>query len=169
MVGIIWFEAEAYCNWLSEATSKNFRLPTEAEWEHAARGDGNFIWSWGNEWDGEKANTDEAEKKIGGTSPVGMYPHGASSFETQDMIGNVWEWCLDWYDENEYKLLEEREGKEVKDPCRVEGGSAHVVRGGSWDHNRDFARCSSRNWSYLILPQPHRFSCGVLPIITSAL
>lgn len=149
VVGITWFEMEAYCNWLRHITSKPFRLPTEAEWEHAAHGVENFIWSWGNIWDAEKANTDEAENKIGGTSPVGMYPHGASPYGMEEMIGNVLEWCLDWYNEDEYQrsspVDKERIGKEVKDPCRVEGGSARVVRGGSWNGDRSLARCSYRS------------------------
>ena len=130
VVGISWFEMEAYCNWLSHVTGRYFRLPTEAEWEHAARGDKHWIWAWGNTWDLERANTDDAEKKIACTSPVGMYPHGASPYGVQDMIGNVWEWCLDWYNEKEY---EQRLGEVVKNPCRLEGGAARVVRGGSWD------------------------------------
>ncbi len=141
VVGISWFEVEAYCNWLSRITARQFRLPTEAQWEHAARGTKGFLWAWGNEWDSEKANTDEAEKKIGGTSPVGMYPNGASSYGAQDMIGNVWEWCLDWYNENEYK---ERLGKEAQDPYGAQSGNARVVRGGSWLNSRNFARCSYR-------------------------
>ncbi|MBI5842903.1 MAG: SUMF1/EgtB/PvdO family nonheme iron enzyme [Chloroflexi bacterium] len=141
IVGITWFEMEAYCNWLTFASGKCFRLPTEAEWEHAARGAGNFIWAWGNEWDADKANTDEAEKKIAGTSPVGMYPNGASPYGIEDVMGNVWEWCLDWYNENEYK---ERLGKEAKDPYGAQNGTARVVRGGSWNLNRHGARCSSR-------------------------
>lgn len=142
VVGVTWFEMEAYCNWLSHVASKLFRLPTEAEWEKAARGAENFIWAWGNVWDADKANTDEAEHKIGATSPVGMYPHGASPYGIQDMIGNVWEWCLDWYNEDEY---EERAGKEVKDPFRAEGGTARVLRGGSCNDPRDLARCSYRS------------------------
>ena len=142
VVGITWFEMEAYCSWLSHVTGRHFRLPTEAEWEHAARGDHNWIWAWGNTWDSERANTDEAEKKIAGTSPVGMYPHGASPYGVQDMNGNVWEWCMDRYNENEYQ---ERSGKEVKDPCRMEGGMTRVVRGGSWSYYRRGARCSCRS------------------------
>ncbi len=140
VVGITWFEMEAYCNWLSHITGKQYRLPTEAEWEHAARGATRFLWAWGNEWDSDKANTDEAEKKIGGTSPVGMFPHGASPFGLQDMIGNVWEWCLDWYDENEYRNRNDG----VLNPRGPETGSARVLRGGSWNYDRDVARCSYR-------------------------
>ena len=147
VVGISWFEMEAYCNWLAHVTGKPYRLPTEAEWEHAARGEEDFLWAWGNEWDPDRANTDEGEKKIGGTSPVGMYPHGASPYGVQDMVGNVWEWCLDWYNENEY---EERLGMEATDPRGPQTGSARVLRGGSWRSNRYNARCSYRNSN-----QPH--------------
>jgi len=140
VVGVSWFEVEAYCNWLSRITAKQFRLPTEAQWEHAARGAEGFLWAWDNEWDSGKANTDEAEKKIGGTSPVGMYPNGASSYKAQDMIGNVWEWCLDWYSEDEYR--NRKDG--VLDPRGPQSGSARVLRGGSWSDNRNYARCASR-------------------------
>jgi formylglycine-generating enzyme required for sulfatase activity len=141
VVGISWFEMEAYCNWLSRITSTSFRLPTEAEWEHAARGENNLIWAWGNEWDPKRANTADTEKKIAGTSPVGMYPHGASPYGVQDMIGNVWEWCRDWYDENEYR--NRRDG--VQNPQGPATGSARVLRGGSWSANRSLARCSYRD------------------------
>lgn len=140
VVGITWFEAEAYCNWLTHITGKQFRLPTEAEWEHAARGKQGFLWAWGNEWDMNKANTDEAEKKIGGASPVGMYPHGASPYGVQDMIGNVWEWCYDWYSNDEYRKRESG----VSNPRGPDTGSARVLRGGSWSYNRYYARCSFR-------------------------
>lgn len=141
VVGITWFEMEAYCNWLSLVTSKSFRLPTEAEWEHAARGPQNLIWAWGNVWNSEKANTDDTEKKLGNTSPVGMYSHGASPYGLEDMIGNVWEWCLDWYDENEYR--NRKDG--VQNPRGPKSGSARVLRGGSWYDLRNFARCSFRS------------------------
>ncbi len=150
VVGVTWYEAEAYCNWLTEvlrrggilAENQIIRLPTEAEWERAARGPKNFIWAWGNTWDASKANTDDKDgARLNVTSPVGMYPLGASGYGAMDMIGNVWEWCLDWYNEKEYK---ERAGKEVKDPCGKDGGDARVLRGGSWNDFRNYARCSSR-------------------------
>ncbi len=140
VVGIAWFEMEAYCNWLSHVASKPFRPPTEAEWEYAARGSQGFLWAWGNTWDSDRANTAEAEQKAEGISPVGMYPHGASPFDAEDMIGNVWEWCLDWYDENEYR--NRKDG--IQDPRGPETGSARVLRGGSWYNGRDGARCSVR-------------------------
>jgi formylglycine-generating enzyme required for sulfatase activity len=140
VVGITWFEMEAYCNWLTHVAEKYFRLPTEAEWEHAARGTEELLWAWGNEWDSDKANTDEAEKKIAGTSPVGLYPHGASSYGIEDMSGNVWEWCSDWYSEDEYR--NRKDG--IQDPRGPEKGRARVVRGGSWNDNRNLARCSYR-------------------------
>jgi formylglycine-generating enzyme required for sulfatase activity len=162
VVGISWFEMEAYCNWLTHVTGKTFRLPTEAEWEHAARGTEGFLWAWGNEWDSDKANTDEAEKKIGGTSPVGMYANGASPYGVQDMIGNVWEWCMDWYNENEYQRSspadKERLEKEVKDPYGAKSGNARVLRGGSWNDYSNDARCSYRVW---IAPDGFRYVVGV--------
>jgi formylglycine-generating enzyme required for sulfatase activity len=139
VVGVCWFEAEAYCNWLSALTGKNYRLPREAEWEKAARGEANFLWPWGNEWDAGKCNS---ENDLGKTSPVGMYPHGASPYGALDMAGNVWEWCQDWYDENEYSR---RQGEDVVDPTGLQTGTARAARGGSWIYSRDSARCAYRD------------------------
>lgn len=142
VVGVSWFEAEAYCNWISALTGKAYRLPREAEWESAARGEGNCLWPWGNEWDPEKCNSREGD--IGNTTPVGIYPHGSSPYGVLDMAGNVWEWCQDWYDKKEY---ERRQGSPVVDPRGPETGQARVVRGGSWYDSRNDARCASRYWS----------------------
>jgi formylglycine-generating enzyme required for sulfatase activity len=142
VVGVSWFEAEAYANWLKALTRNPYCLPTEAEWEKAARGQNNFLWPWGNQWDQEKCNNAEPKDKIGSTSPVGMYPHGESLYQVQEMVGNVWEWCADWWQEDIYQ---KRAGLEVKDPRGPETGSARVVRGGSWDGNRNRARCAFRD------------------------
>lgn len=173
VVGVSWFEAEAYCNWLTETLrragqlpgNEAFRLPSEAEWEKAARfspsppaplpgGEGSFpppggigvrgeslLWPWGNSWDSAKCNNDEPEDKIGSTSPVGMYPHGASPYGALDMAGNVWEWCQDWFAEDAYQ---KRAGSSVVDPRGPEESQRRVARGGSWLNNRNHARCASR-------------------------
>lgn len=152
VVGVSWFEAEAYCNWLSRKTGKTYRLPTEAEWEKAARGAGNTIWSWGNRWNGELCNNadKDTKEKLNRTSPVGIYPQGASSYGAMDMMGNIWEWCADWYDGELYQRSspadEKRAEETVKDPQGAETGIQRVVRGGSWSLYRVNARCAVRNW-----------------------
>ena len=88
---VTWHDAMAYCKWLSEKTRKTYRLPTEAEWEKAARGPGGLIYPWGNLFDKNRCNT--FESGIGNTTPVGNYsPAGDSPYGVADMAGNVWEW-----------------------------------------------------------------------------
>ena len=142
-MGVSWFEAEAYCKWLGNVTGKIYRLPAEAEWEKAARGINNTVWSWGNTWNGEVCNNadDDTAEKLNRTSPVGMYPNGAGSYGALDMMGNVWEWCYDWYADDAYR---KRSEEEVKDPRGPDSGSARVVRGGSWYYDRDFVRGAVR-------------------------
>ncbi|MBX3038741.1 MAG: SUMF1/EgtB/PvdO family nonheme iron enzyme [Anaerolineales bacterium] len=143
VVGVTWFEAEAYCNWLSKMTNKKYSLPTEAQWEKAARGKQNTIWAWGNTWQGDLCNNadEDTTDKLNRTSPVGMYPNGASNYGAMDMMGNVWEWCLDWYDGELYK---KREHEIVKDPQGAPNGFVRVLRGGSWFNSRSNSRCAVR-------------------------
>ncbi len=139
VVNVSWNEAQAYCQWLSQKTGKHYRLPTEAEWEKAARGEDGRVYPWGDEFDPARANIDET--KIGGTSPVGQFsPQGDSPFGCADMSGNVWEWCADWFDENEYK----KRKTTIKDPVGPENGRDRVLRGGSFGYDRHFARCADR-------------------------
>jgi formylglycine-generating enzyme required for sulfatase activity len=148
VIGISWYEAKAYAAWLTEALQadnsirpgQSVRLPSEAQWEKAARGCEGRIWPWGNDWDAGLCNT--LEGRILFPSPVGMYPNGASPYGALDMAGNVWEWCQDWYNPKEY---EERAGNAVKDPTGPLDGTLRVVRGGSWDCDRDNARCAYRD------------------------
>lgn len=131
VVGISWFEAQAFCQWLATRLidivipkGYTLRLPNELEWERAARYTDGREYPWGNKFDSQFANTNESGHI--GTTAVCVYPLGKSFEGIWDMCGNIWEWTespYDWYDE--------------KDITRV-------VRGGSWDPNRGFARCAYR-------------------------
>ncbi len=134
VVGVSYYEAEAYCNWAGG------HLPTEAQWEKAARWDGTpRVYPWGNVWDQEKCNNMGDHNPAGGgsdpcqTSPVGSYPSGGSPYGCQDMAGNVWEWCQDWY--TSYPGS--------SSPFDYTG-SKRVVRGGSWFYYSDVCRCAFR-------------------------
>ncbi|MCP5050116.1 MAG: SUMF1/EgtB/PvdO family nonheme iron enzyme, partial [bacterium] len=95
IIGVSWHNASAYCEWLSKKTGVTFKLPTEAQWEKAARGTDGLKYPWGEQVPSK--NLANFSSNIGKTSPVGSYPNGASPYGLLDMAGNVWEWCGDWY------------------------------------------------------------------------
>ena len=136
---VSWREAQAYCRWLSEKTGQTVRLPSEAEWEKAARGTDGRIYPWGNGWDASRCNTSEGG--VGGRTPVGMYsPQGDSPYGCTDMVGNVWEWTsTKWGTSYPYKPDDGRE-----DP---QGDDARVLRGGAFYYLRRSARCAARRYS----------------------
>jgi formylglycine-generating enzyme required for sulfatase activity len=134
VVSVSWADAQAYCKWLtriqraSGAISPNdmVRLPTEAEWEKAARGQSGREWPWGDVWEPGRCNTQEAGIRT--TTPVGHYsPLGDSPYGVADMAGNVWEWCQSA--PFPYKADDDR----------------RVVRGGSFDRDKRGARCAWRS------------------------
>ncbi|MCW3094831.1 MAG: exported protein of unknown function, partial [Chthonomonadaceae bacterium] len=125
IVNVSYNDALAYCAWAG------VKLPTEAQWEKAARGTDGRKFPWGNDFDRSKLWASSKFGDAGGTKPVGSFPSGASPFGVLDMAGNVWQWCSDWYDPNFYssRLATERnpENQSVGDQ------KFRVLRGGSWD------------------------------------
>ncbi len=144
VVNVTWRDAVAYCNWLAKATGKPYRLPTEAEWEKAARGNDGRIYPWGNEWDEKRCNTHEGG--LFDTTSVSIYPDGKNPYGLLDMAGNVWEWTISlWGDDFEkpnfkypYDPTDGRENMEAGDDLLC------VLRGGSFLYLQDSARCAFR-------------------------
>ncbi len=135
VVRVSWGDAQAYCDWLSERSGQPVALPTEAQWEKAARGTDERIYPWGGGWDPGKCNSYEGGK--GGTTPVGAYsPAGDSPYGCADMAGNVWEWCQSLYRVYPYDL---RYGRED-----LLAAGHRVLRGGSFDDHQGDVRCASR-------------------------
>src|SRR5262249_5019358 len=134
VVNITWSAARAYAVWLAQLTGASWRLPTEAEWEKAARGTQGRIYPWGNQWDKTRANTKEGGPSD--TTAVGTYPTGASPYGVQDMAGNVWEWTSTLYGSYPYS---QDDGRENPDSA-----GNRVLRGGSWNNGREQARAAYR-------------------------
>ena len=135
VVNVSWRDAVAYCQWLSQEKGREYRLPTEAEWEKAARGENGLIYPWGNDFDPNKCNM--IETGIGGTSPTGIFPNGVSPFGCLDMSGNVWEWCLSKYQPYPYKEDERNVIDQIDD--------TRVSRGGASFNSRREVRCAYRS------------------------
>ena len=136
VTAVSWFEAKQYCEWLAEHTGRGYRLPTEGEWERAARGDREQKeFPWGNE--GPQSLPDYAVRWLTGPEDVGRY--AGNDFGLYNMCDNVHEWCSDWYDPGYYAVSPER------NPGGPTEGKRKASRGGSWRHHVKVARCSARS------------------------
>ena len=136
VVAVSWHEATNYCEWLSRATAKRYRLPTEAEWERAARGGTEgLLYPWGDA-PPEKV-PDYTKRWKFGPEPVGLYLSNA--YALYNMGDNVHEWCSDWYDDGYYANSPER------NPLGPQSGSRKSSRGGSWRHHIKVTRTAARS------------------------
>jgi formylglycine-generating enzyme required for sulfatase activity len=135
VVGINWHEATAYCRWLSQVTGRSIGLPSEPQWERAAKGSAaSQRYPWGNHWEPGRCNS--ITERILRPTPVGVFPQGRSAFGCEDMVGNVFEWTSSAYRSYPYDALDGRE-----DP---ESAGVRVYRGGGWDSSRRVVRNSLR-------------------------
>ncbi len=143
VVGVSWYEAVAFCLWLSAQSGEQIMLPTEQQWQRAAQGDDGRAYPWGSDWDCQRCNNSVSPCDSSATTPVTQYAgrhKGDSFFGVVDMAGNVWEWCLTAYASGETGL---------------DGTDVRVLRGGSWwNGDTDGFRCDSRdggiphNWNH---------------------
>jgi serine/threonine-protein kinase len=132
---VTWNGALAYCEWADR------RLPTEAEWEKAARGTDERIFPWGNNV--ADMSLTNYQGKVGDTTEVGHYPNGASPYWVLDMAGNVWEWVNDWYAKDYY------EKSPLENPSGPTSGDSKVLRGGSWLNVPNGLSSDNRIWNSL--------------------
>lgn len=163
VVGVSLEDVLAFCRWAVQVTGLRLRLPTEPEWEKAARGQEGRLYPWGDEWQAGRCNSQES--KSGGTCPVRQYPQDCGPYGVAGMAGNVQEWCLSLFGPYPY---DPGDGREVllssladaslmpqfyetgcvADPLRVEASlGKQVLRGGSWRESKHQSRCAYRSWA----------------------
>jgi formylglycine-generating enzyme required for sulfatase activity len=148
VVNASWYDALAYCRWLSQLSGRSYRLPSEAEWEKAARGEKGRLYPWGDAWDAGRCNSKESGRDD--TTPGGAFPLGASPYGLLDMAGNVYQWTLSLW------------GRDIKEPAfgypydpadgreelEADQGVLRVLRGGAYFYDARYARTAHRVKSY---------------------
>jgi formylglycine-generating enzyme required for sulfatase activity len=159
VVHVTWEDARAYCQWLSEATGKPYRLPSEAEWEKGARGSDGRIYPWGNEWKVKTCNIRTSPDPPPGTTPIDAHPQNVSPYGLLDMVGNIWEWThslwgIDLREPTYGYPYDPADGRE-----NIIAGSRvrRILRGVSFYNGPAMARCAQR---YRYSPRNHYDSVG---------
>jgi formylglycine-generating enzyme required for sulfatase activity/energy-coupling factor transporter ATP-binding protein EcfA2 len=154
VVNVNWDDAITYIKWISKMTGKKITLPSEAEWEKAARGDKDKrAYPWGDNFDKTRCNS--SDLGLGGTTPTGIFLEGESPYGLLDMSGNAWEWTRSAYKGYPYNSKDGRED--------LSSRASRVLRGGSFDGDLDLVRCASRNRSY---PNYRNFSIGFRLVVS---
>jgi len=135
VVAVNWYDANEFCKWFGQKYGVNASLPTEAQWEKASRGTDGKTYPWGDA--PPTPRRVNVNSYIGKTSEVGSYDN-ASIYGCYDMLGNIWEWCLDYYDETFYQRCSNTS------PCNIDSSRYRVIRGGSWRSDLFRATCAHR-------------------------
>lgn len=161
VVGVSWYEALTYANWLAQTTGVTIRLPTEAEWEKGARGEKGLKYPWGDQ--SPTAELCNFAGKVGKTTPVDRYPKGASPYGALDMAGNVWEWTATKWLENYENYVTLMDNNPEADAI-AGAPRARVVRGGSWSR-QGYVRAASR---YRVDPDGRDSDLGVRVVLVVA-
>lgn len=156
-VSISWYDAIAFCRWLSEKYGYTIRLPREYEWEKAARGRRGLVYPWGNSYERGYANCDDARvfpdySGLDEPVAVGLYPQGASDYGVMDLSGNAWEWCM-----NKFEFPEDVEVDK--------SGDYRSIRGGCWSRTPVMA---AGNYRYGNLPEDRQIFCTGIRLVTTA-
>ena len=138
IANINWFEAIEFCKWISQISNEEIQLPSEAQWEKAARGTDGRKYPWG-----ETKSINQTLLKNKNYYPVGKFDENQSPYGCYDMVGNVWEWVNDWYDEKYYSRK-----NNTSNPVGPNIGISKVLKGGSWDYLGKNTRCSYRGKNY---------------------
>lgn len=171
VAAVSWHDARGYCAWLTETwrsqgvitPGQGVRLPTEAEWEKAARGADGRLYPWGDEWDAERCNTSESGR--GETTPVDAYPQGASPYGLLDMVGNVWEWTASLWGEDFWQptFRYPYDPGDGREDWAAGDHVLRVLRGGSYTNNWTLACCTVRNRD---VPTLLNFAFGFRIVVT---